>query len=260
MGILNITPDSFYDGGRFKDEVSLLRHTEIMLKDGATFIDVGAYSSRPGAEDIPAETELKRILPLIKALLVAFPDILLSVDTFRSDVARQCLESGAALINDISAGELDQAMMGTIAEFKVPYCLMHLRGTPQTMAQQNTYTDLVTEVLFYFSEKVARARAMGINDLLIDPGFGFAKTGILNYELLRNLDRFRTLGLPILVGLSRKSMISKILGTDSTNALNGTTALHMYALQKGANILRVHDVKEAMECITLLGYLGGQND
>lgn len=260
MGILNITPDSFYDGGRFKDEASLLRHTETMLKDGATFIDVGAYSSRPGAEDIPSETELKRILPLITALMDAFPDILLSVDTFRSDVARQCLESGAALINDISAGELDQAMMGTIAEFKVPYCLMHLRGNPQTMAQQNTYTDLVTEVLYYFSEKVACARALGINDLLIDPGFGFAKIGKLNYELLRNLDRFRTMGLPILVGLSRKSMISKILGTDSSNALNGTTALHMYALQKGANILRVHDVKEAMECITLLGHLSVQND
>ncbi len=260
MGILNITPDSFYDGGKFRDKASILRHTETMLEEGASFIDVGAYSSRPGAEDIPLETELNRILPVITALLDAFPGILLSVDTFRSDVARHCLEHGAAIINDISAGELDQHMMSTVAEFKVPYCLMHLRGTPQTMAKQNTYTDLVTEVLYYFSEKVARARTLGISDLLIDPGFGFAKIGIQNYELLRNLDRLRTLGLPILVGLSRKSMISKIVGTDSANSLNGTTALNMYALQKGANILRVHDVKEAMECITLLGHLSGQND
>lgn len=260
MGILNITPDSFYDGGKFRDKAGILRHTETMLEEGASFIDVGAYSSRPGAEDIPLETELNRILPVITALLDAFPGILLSVDTFRSDVARYCLEHGAAIINDISAGELDQHMMSTVAEFKVPYCLMHLRGTPQTMAKQNTYTDLVTEVLYYFSEKVARARTLGISDLLIDPGFGFAKIGIQNYELLRNLDRLRTLGLPILVGLSRKSMISKIIGTDSANSLNGTTALNMYALQRGANILRVHDVKEAMECITLLGHLSGQND
>lgn len=260
MGILNITPDSFYDGGKFINEPGLLKHTEKMLAEGATFIDVGAYSSRPGGQDISPETELRRILPVIDLLTISFPDILLSVDTFRSTVARHCLDHGAALINDISAGALDPGMMATLAKAQVPYCMMHLKGTPQTMSRQNTYTDLVTEVIYYFSEKVAQARALGINDLLIDPGFGFAKIGIQNYELLRNLERFRSFGLPLIVGLSRKSMISKILGTDTANALNGTTALHMYALQKGAHILRVHDVKEAMECITLLHHLTGEND
>lgn len=260
MGILNITPDSFYDGGKFKNEADLLKQTEKMLMEGATFIDVGAYSSRPGADDISTETELRRILPVIDLLSRTFPDILLSVDTFRSTVAIKCLEYGAALVNDISAGSLDLAMMETVAQAKVPYCMMHLKGTPQTMAKQNTYTDLVTEVIYYFSEKVALARNMGINDLLIDPGFGFAKTGIQNYELLRELDRFQSFELPIIIGVSRKSMVSRILGTNTENSLNGTTALHMYALQKGANILRVHDVKEAMECITLLHHLSREND
>lgn len=251
MGILNVTPDSFFDGGRYTDEKKILQQTEKMLAQGATFIDVGAYSSRPGADHISEEEELSRIEPVLKLLLKNFPDILISVDTFRSLVAKRCLESGASLINDISGGDLDSKMMKIIAEFNVPYIIMHMKGTPQNMADNTGYEDLLAEIRYTFSEKIDRARRLKINDIIIDPGFGFSKTLSQNFKLLRYLDLFRTFEVPVLVGLSRKSMIYKTLKTDADRALNGTTALNMFALNKGANILRVHDVKEAMECVQL---------
>ncbi|GGD56156.1 dihydropteroate synthase [Muriicola marianensis] len=251
MGILNLTPDSFYDGGKYKDEKSILSQTEKMLEEGATFVDAGAYSSRPGAEDIPVEEELRRIVPVLELLLKHFPDILVSIDTFRSRVAKETLNTGAALINDISAGHLDPEMMETVAKARVPYIMMHMKGNPRTMKDLNTYTDLIEDIRFYFSERLAAARALGIHDLVIDPGFGFAKNIAQNYELLRQLSLFNTFGIPVLAGLSRKSMIYKVLGGTPAEALNGTTALNMVALQGGANILRVHDVKEAEECVSL---------
>ena len=260
MGILNITPDSFYDGGRYKDETQILKQTEKMLTEGATFIDVGAYSSRPGADHVTEEEELKRILPVIDLLIDNFPGLMLSVDTFRSAVAKKCLDHGAALINDISAGNLDPNMMVTIAQYQVPYIMMHMKGTPQTMQKQSHYRDLMGEVLYYFSDKLATARKFGINDLILDPGFGFAKTLEQNYELLRNLEMFQTFQLPVLVGLSRKSMIYRLLETTADRALNGTTALHMFTLTKGAHILRVHDVREAVECVQLMDLIAGRKD
>lgn len=251
MGILNINPDSFFDGGKYKDENTILKQVEKMLNEGATFIDIGAYSSRPGAENVSEEEELARILPIVHLLTKEFKGILISIDTFRSVVASKCIEAGATLINDISAGLQDEKMLPTIAKYKVPYIMMHMKGNPQTMQQQTNYENLVKDILFYFSERVAEARELGIHDLIIDPGFGFAKTVEQNYELLKNLDLFQNINLPVLVGLSRKSMIYKVLQTDAKKALNGTTAMHMYALQKGAHILRVHDVKEAMECVKL---------
>ncbi len=251
MGILNYTPDSFYDGGRFNNEAELLKQVEKMLGEGASFIDLGAYSSRPGAKAISEEEELRRILPAVQSLIRSFPEILLSVDTFRASVASECLDSGAALINDISAGQADEAMIPLVAKRRIPYIIMHMKGTPQNMQKQTDYEDLTGELLYYFSERVALARSEGIQDLIIDPGFGFAKDRDQNYELLKDLHVFRTLGLPILVGLSRKSMIYNTLDIKAEEALNGTTALHMFALTQGANILRAHDVKEAMECIQL---------
>ncbi|MGB5359295.1 MAG: dihydropteroate synthase, partial [Eudoraea sp.] len=212
MGILNVTPDSFYDGGKYKDEVSVLKQAEKILDEGATFVDLGAYSSRPGATHISEEEELSRILPIVDLLINAFPDIYLSIDTFRSNVARRCLENGAAMINDISAGNLDHNMMQTISDFKVPYIMMHMKGTPQNMAKQTNYNKLIEDVLYYLSEKVALAKSFGINDIILDPGFGFAKTPSQSFSLLQNLNLFKTFELPILVGLSRKSMIYKTLG------------------------------------------------
>ncbi len=255
MGILNITPDSFYDGGRYKDERSILIQVEKMLTEGATFIDVGAYSSRPGATVVPKEEELKRILPIVKLLTTNFPGIILSIDTFRSTVAAACLSEGAAMINDISAGKQDEAMFSTVAEYKAPYIMMHMRGTPQNMQQQTDYDHLSVAILKYFAERIETGRAYGLHDLIVDPGFGFAKTLEQNYELLGQLELFQRLGHPILVGLSRKSMVYKLLETNAENALNGTTALHAIALSKGAKILRVHDVNEASECIKLLRQL-----
>ncbi|UCD61462.1 MAG: dihydropteroate synthase [Flavobacteriaceae bacterium] len=260
MGVLNLTPDSFYDGGRYKDEASILKQTEKMLNEGAAFIDLGAYSSRPNASDIAEEEELRRILPVVDLLLNNFPDIYLSIDTFRSKVARSCLENGAAIINDISAGNLDSKMMATISEFKVPYIMMHMKGNPQNMAQKATYNKLLQDVLYYLSEKVALAKSFGINDIILDPGFGFSKNTFQNFSLLQHLHLFKTFGLPLLVGLSRKSMIYKTLGNRASEALNGTTVLNTYALTKGANILRVHDVKEAVECIELLEALRQTED
>lgn len=257
MGILNITPDSFYDGGKHKSPDAVLKHTERLLNEGATFIDVGAYSSRPGADDIDEDEELHRILPIINLLLKEFPDIFISIDTFRSRVARKCLEVGACMINDISAGHLDAQMIEVVANFQVPYIAMHMKGNPQTMKQLTHYEDFLNDILFYFSKILGKARSLRINDLIIDPGFGFAKTIPQNFELLKNLNLFKNLNKPILVGLSRKSMIYKTLNTSSQEALNGTTALNMVALQQGATILRVHDVKECVECIKL--YMSLQN-
>lgn len=251
MGILNVTPDSFFDGGKYKDEKTVVSQVEKMLNEGATFIDVGAQSSRPGAELISEKEELDRILPIVNLLINEFPEIVLSVDTFRSKVTAKCVEAGAALINDISAGHMDNAMLPTIAQLKVPIVLMHMRGEPKSMQQQTGYIDLIHDILYYFSERIDKARSLGIHDLIIDPGFGFSKTFEQNYELLQKLDLLRNLGFPLLTGLSRKSMIYKALDIDAKRALNGTTALNMYALQKGTSILRVHDVKEAVECIKL---------
>lgn len=251
MGILNVTPDSFYDGGRFRNSSAVMRQVDQMLEEGATFIDVGAYSSKPNAEDVSESEELLRILPIVDLIIKNFPEVVLSIDTFRSRVAKQCIDAGASLINDISAGHLDKNMLATVAKLKVPYIMMHMRGTPKTMQQLTNYDDLIKDILFYFSERIAKARALGIVDLVIDPGFGFAKTLEQNYELLNKLELLKMTDLPILVGLSRKSMIYKTLETSAKEALNGTSILNTIALQKGTNILRVHDVREAMECIQL---------
>ena len=255
MGILNVTPDSFFDGGKYKDESAILNQVETMINDGATFIDVGGYSSRPGADDVSEGEELSRVIPVIELALKHFPETLISVDTFRSEVAKKSIEAGAALINDISAGKLDDRMLSTIGKLGVPYIMMHMKGNPKTMRQQTEYKDLVKEVISYFAERIAAAHAEKINDIIIDPGFGFAKTLDQNYELLNRLELLQMLDKPLLAGVSRKSMIYKTLNTSPEQALNGTTALHMVALQKGAKILRVHDVKEAMECVTLYNQL-----
>lgn len=255
MGILNITPDSFYDGGKFVSDTLILRQVEKMLQDGATFVDIGGQSTRPSSEFLTAEVELSRVLPIVELLLPNFPEILLSIDTFYSRVADECIKSGAALINDISAGSLDEKMMEVIANHQVPYIMMHMRGTPQNMQQMTNYEDLVKEILFYFSQKIAKARSLGINDLILDPGFGFAKTIAQNFELLQKMDLLQIADLPILIGISRKSMIYKTLETTPEKALNGTTILNTIALTKGALILRVHDVKEAVECVKLTSLL-----
>lgn len=252
MGILNITPDSFYDGGKHKNETAILKHTESMLNQGATFIDIGAYSSRPNADNVDENEELKRIIPIVNLILKTFPETLLSIDTFRSKVAEACIQSGAAMINDISAGKLDDNMLQTVADLSVPYIMMHMRGTPQTMQQQTNYDDLIKDIIYYFSERIAEARLLGIIDIIVDPGFGFAKTLEQNYELLNKFELLKMIDKPILAGVSRKSMIYKTLKTSADEALNGTSILNTVALQKGASILRVHDVKEAVECVKLI--------
>ena len=227
----------------------------MMLKNEATFIDIGAYSSRPNAEHISEEVELKRLLPIITLIIKEFPEIIISIDTFRSQVAKQGIEAGAALINDISAGHLDENMLKTVGKLHVPYIMMHMKGTPQTMQLQTNYENLLKDVLFYFSERIAKAKALGIIDVIIDPVFGFAKTSEQNFEILNKLELFNILDKPILVGLSRKSMIYKTLENSAKEALNGTSILNTIALQKSASILRVHDVKEAVECVKLLEQL-----
>lgn len=251
MGILNVTPDSFYDGGRFNSDATILTQVERILQEGATFIDIGGQSTRPDSDLVTAEDELTRVIPVVNAILKNFPEAIISIDTFYSKVAETCIENGAAIINDVSAGSLDANMVEVIAKHQVPYVMMHMRGTPQTMKQLTSYEDLVKEILFYFSEKVNKARSLGINDLIVDPGFGFAKTMEQNFELLNKLELFEILELPILVGMSRKSMVYKTLETTVENSLNGTSVLNTIALTKGAKILRVHDVKEAMECVKL---------
>jgi dihydropteroate synthase len=255
MGILNLTPDSFYDGGKYKNDNEILSRVYMMLKNEATFIDIGAYSSRPNAEHISASEELKRLLPIIHLIVKEFPEILISIDTFRSEVAKQSIEAGAALINDISAGLLDMNMMSTVAKFGVPYVMMHMKGTPQNMQELALYDHLLKEILQYFSERVLEAKTHGIKDLIIDPGFGFAKNIAQNFELMNQLELLKIMELPILAGISRKSMIYKTLGGSAQDALNGTTVLNTIALQKGVNILRVHDVKEAIETIKLTSQL-----
>lgn len=251
MGVLNVTPNSFFDGGKYKNEDEILSLVEKMLSEGATFIDIGAYSSKPSAEFVSEQEEIHRIIPAIELILQHFPHALLSIDTFRAEVAKASIESGAAIINDIAAGELDDKMFEVIAKYNVPYIMMHMRGNPQTMQSLTQYDDIVKEMLFYFSEKVKKARNMGINDLILDPGFGFAKTTDQNYEVMQKMELFNLLELPVLAGVSRKSMIYKTLGVSAQEALNGTTVLNTIALTKGAKILRVHDVKEAVECVTL---------
>lgn len=253
MGILNVTPNSFFDGGKYKNEEEIISQVGKMLSEGATFIDIGAYSSKPSAEFVTETEEIKRIVPVIELILKHFPEALLSIDTFRAEVAKASIESGAAIINDIAAGELDAKMFDVIAAYNVPYIMMHMRGNPQTMQTLTQYDDIVKEMLFYFSEKVKKARSLGINDLILDPGFGFAKTTDQNYEVLQKMELFNSLELPVLAGVSRKSMIYKTLGNSAQEALNGTTVLNTIALTKGAKILRVHDVKEVVECVTLFG-------
>ena len=255
MGILNLTPDSFYDGGKNNSLDIILKNTEKMLVEGADFIDIGAYSSRPNAQDISKEEELNRLIPVLKELIYNFPKTYFSIDTFRIEVAEKALDNGACMINDISAGNLDEKMFEIIAKYQVPYIMMHLKGTPQTMMQNTEYHNLTQDILFYFSEKIALAKTYKINDLILDLGFGFAKTTDQNFELLQKLKLFEMCELPILAGISRKSMIYKTLETSSEDALNGTTALNMVALLNGANILRVHDVKEAKECVKLFNQL-----
>jgi dihydropteroate synthase len=251
MGILNVTPDSFYDGGRHGDLDAVRRKTEQMLREGAAIIDIGGMSSRPGAELVSEAIELSRIIPAIEIVAREFPEAIVSVDTFRAQVARRAVEAGAAMVNDISAGRLTEGMYETVAELGVPYILMHMKGSPQTMQYQAQYDDVVQEVLDFFIAETGRLREAGVKDIILDPGFGFAKNIGHNFQLLQSLHVFRMLSYPVLAGISRKSMIYRTLGIPPEEALNGTTALHMVALQQGAALLRVHDVKEAVETIRL---------
>jgi len=255
MGILNITPDSFFDGGKYNNSTAIINHAEKMLSEGATFVDVGAYSSRPGAIHISEEDELERISPVIKLLIKEFPSLIISVDTFRSKIANYCINEGASIVNDISAGNLDSEMFATIAKLQVPYIIMHMQGTPQNMQAKPIYNDVVKDVIFYFSEKINKLRSLGINDIITDVGFGFGKTVDQNYQLLKHLELFKKLETPSLVGLSRKSMLFKPLEVSQNNALNATTSANTIALLNGANILRVHDVKEAAEAIKIIELL-----
>jgi dihydropteroate synthase len=255
MGILNCTPDSFFDGGKYSNSNAIVNQVEKMLSEGATFIDVGAYSSRPGAKHISEEEELNRILPVIKLLISEFPSILISVDTFRSDIANQCIHNGSCMVNDISAGEMDKNMFSTIAQLQVPYIIMHMQGTPQNMHKNPIYNDVVSDLLYYFSKKIAELRELGINDIITDVGFGFGKSISHNYQLLKHLALFKNLEVPILAGLSRKGMLYKPLNTTAESALNATTSANTVALLNGASILRVHDVKEAIEAIKIVELL-----
>ena len=255
MGIVNITPDSFYVGSRFNTEKEILTQVEKMLSAGADMLDLGAYSTRPGAEVVSAQEEANRLLPALKIIKSNFPEAIISIDTFRANLARMAVDEGAHIINDISGGEMDNEMFATIAHLQVPYILMHSRGTPKTMYALNVYEDLMAEILLYFSQKIHQLRALGVKDIVIDPGFGFAKNREQNFSLLNHLADFKLLGLPLLAGLSRKSMVWKTLDISPEQALNGTSILNTIALQKGAKILRVHDVAEAKQCIKLLALL-----
>lgn len=259
MGILNVTPDSFYAGSRKQTEAAIIDRIETILREGASIIDVGGYSSRPDAAEVSETEEMQRLEMALQPLLQHYPDVVVSVDTFRSSVARQCVEKyGVAMINDISGGELDEQMFDTVAQLRVPYIMMHMRGTPQTMQQQTDYEDVTADLLKYFSQKLERLFRLGVNDVILDPGFGlFSKTLTQNYELMRHLGDFRIFGLPLLVGVSRKSMIYKLLETTPEESLNGTTVLHTYALLQGADILRVHDVRAAKEAIRIVQQLKG---
>ena len=255
MGILNITPDSFYDGGMFDSNKKILKQVEKMLEDGADIIDIGGCSSKPGSKKVIIDDEIKRVIPTIELIKSKFNEAIISVDTFRSEVAKKAVNIGASIVNDISAGELDPNMFNCVAELGIPYIMMHMQGSPQTMQNKPKYNNVVNDIITHLSKKIFRARELGIIDIVVDPGFGFGKTLEHNYQILNDLSFFKELDCPILVGISRKSMIYKILNNDPKNALNGTTCLNTVALSKGANILRVHDVKEAKEIIKLTNFL-----
>jgi len=251
MGILNLTPDSFYDGGKNGSVELSIKNVKKMLLDGADIIDVGAYSSRPDAEHISEQQELDRLIPVLDEIHRQFPETKISVDTFRSNVAKEAVKSGAVIINDISGGDLDSNMWATAASLKVTYVLMHMQGNPKTMQTNPQYANVLDDIVLDLSSKVNKMTQMGMHDIIIDPGFGFGKTLEQNYEILAHLQEFQMLGHPVLIGVSRKSMIYKLLGTDAKNALNGTTAIHSLALERGAKFFRVHDVKEAKEAIKI---------
>ena len=254
MGILNVTPDSFYAGSRAETEQDIIRRLHQIMDEGASIVDIGGYSSRPGAQEVSAEEEMERLRMGLKLIRKHRPDAVVSVDTFRADVAKMCAEEyGVAIINDISAGQMDEQMFPTIARLGIPYIIMHMKGTPQDMQVNPQYDHFLKEVFYYFSEKVQRLRDLGVKDIIIDPGFGFGKTLEHNYELMNHLEEFSLFELPLLVGVSRKSMIYKLLDITPQEALNGTTVLNTVALLKGANILRVHDVKEAVETVRIVG-------
>lgn len=253
MGILNVTPDSFYGKSRKQSDEEIAARVRSVLQEGGSMIDIGAYSTRPGAADVPVETEMSRLRHGLGILRREAPDAIVSVDTFRADVARMCVEEyGVQIVNDISGGELDDRMFDTVARLGVPYILMHIKGNPQNMQDNPQYDDLMCEMLVYFGSKVQRLHEMGVKDIILDPGFGFAKTLDHNYELMNRMEDLKVLGLPLLVGVSRKSMIYRLLGTSPDEALNGTTALHAMSLLKGASILRVHDVREAVETVEIV--------
>ncbi|BDD02879.1 dihydropteroate synthase [Aureibacter tunicatorum] len=251
MGILNITPDSFYEGSRISNHDEILAKARQMLIDGASILDIGGYSSRPGADDITIQEEIDRVTGPIEAIASHYPNAIISIDTFRSEVVQAAVEAGAHIINDISGGTIDDKMFDTVAQLRVPYIMMHMKGTPQTMVQLNQYEDLVYDIMDFFTKRINKLKSLGVNDIILDPGFGFAKHIDQNFELLRRLDEFKILELPLLIGVSRKSMIYKTLHIKPAEALNGTTVLNTISLNKGAHILRVHDVKEAMETIKL---------
>lgn len=258
MGILNVTPDSFYDGGRFNSDTGIVQQVEKMVKEGADFIDVGGYSTRPGAKEVSLADETDRTLTAIRLIVKKFPDTIISIDTFRSEVAHAAVLEGASIINDISGGEMDPSMFNTVARLQVPYVLMHMRGTPQTMTNLTGYDNMVKEMIDFFQVRISALLQQNVKDIIIDPGFGFAKTREQNFQLLQDMDKFSLLGRPLLAGLSRKSTIWKTLNIKPEEALNGTTVLNTVALLKGASILRVHDVKEAVEAVRLIQELKEQ--
>ena len=258
MGVLNITPDSFYDGGRFVEEEKVLMQTKRMLNEGASFIDVGGASSRPGSEQVSSKEEIKRVIPAISTILKNFPKAVISIDTTSSEVAEKAVESGAAIVNDISSGTADKRMLETVSSLGVPYIAMHMQGTPKTMQNNPSYQNVVFDILAALERFCNRATQLGIEQIILDPGFGFGKTLSHNYQILNQLEKFHSLGYPLLVGVSRKSMIQQIVDVDAENALNGTTVIHTIAAQKGASIVRVHDVKEAVQVFQLVNYLNQQ--
>ena len=251
MGILNLTPDSFHDGGLYRDSDAILHHVDMMLSQGADIIDIGGMSSRPGSPILDSGQELERVIRPIRLICQRFPDTILSIDTIHARVAEQAIAEGVSIVNDISAGTLDPDMIPTVADLGVPYIIMHMQGTPETMQITPRYTDVVSEVIDFLSDRIRLCQAAGIRDLILDPGFGFGKSNEHNFRLLKHLSLIQALYYPILAGVSRKSMITKVLGIKTSEALNGTTVLNTIALMKGANILRVHDVKEAKQLVQL---------
>ena len=255
LGVLNLTPDSFYDGGKHHSIPAALKQCEKMILEGADFIDLGAYSSRPGADEVSPTEEINRLLPVLIALRKAFPTTLFSIDTFRASVAKAALEEGAHMINDISAGNLDPEMISTVGEYPVPYIAMHMQGKPKDMQNNPSYEDVFQEIMRFFSQKIKACNAAGIKDIILDPGFGFGKSVEHNYQLLHRFEYFQVFGVPVLAGVSRKSMIYRVLNITAAEALNGSTVLHTVAIQKKAQLIRVHDVKAAKECVRLLEQL-----